>query len=234
MVRFLSFSAWRYACGIAWILILGLIGLTVAEMTQFGGIVQFYGDSLTFVWEDEGTAHHYRIHLTGQNYTGSETVLICSTLYSQEPMVQIETLPGYAYSLRVQAVSAAGDTSVLSDESQLFLCLGNSETAGSESTVFLPNETTLGPNYPNPFNSTTTIPYTIASADGSPIKVSLKIYNTAGRAVRQLVDKDLLPGQYHAIWNGRNDNGTVISAGNYICMLKAENFNDTRLITFIK
>lgn len=234
MQRVARLAGWKFAWGLAWIAVVGLMGLTIAEMANYGEIVQFYGHTLMFGWEVEQPQHHYRIYLTTQALMSPEPTETCSTLYREEPTLEIETSPGYAYRMKVQAVSAAGNESEFSTESPLYLCLGSSNPSGKGNQVFLPNETALGPSYPNPFNSATTIPYTIASADGAPVAVTLQIYNLLGRVVRVLVDDDCYPGQYRTVWNGRNNQGAFVSAGTYICLLKAGDFSDTRLLVFAK
>ena len=166
MRRVRRLSGWEFACVLAWTFILGLIGLTIAELTDYSSIVQFYGDSLVFSWEDGQSQHHYRIHLTTGNLTAPVPIEACSTFYSEGQSIEVETLPGWAYSMQVQALTAAGDASELSDESPSYLCLGSTDPATGRSQVFLPTETTLGPSYPNPFNSATTIPFKIASEGG--------------------------------------------------------------------
>ena len=53
-------SGWKLAWLIAWVCVLGLLGVTVAEMSYYTGIVQFYGDTLLLNWENEEEYHHYR------------------------------------------------------------------------------------------------------------------------------------------------------------------------------
>jgi hypothetical protein len=235
MPKVFSLSFWRCACGVAWIFILGIIGLTVAEISHYGGIVQFYGDSLVFTWNVDPSTNHYRVLLTKQNLGDLQSTFICSTLYCQEPNLEILTIPGYFYKIQVQAVSPAGNISEFSEESSTFLCLGNISQDGSAEKIYLvPTETTLGANYPNPFNASTTIPYTISSINGSPVAVSLKIYNTLGRIVKTLVDEDQMPGQYRTIWDGHNDYGTIVSTGTYICLLRAGEFSFSRTMVYVK
>jgi len=234
MRRVRWFSGWKIAWVLAWTSVLGLIGLTIAELTNYSSIIQFYGDSLIFSWEGGPSQHHYRIYLTTENMMLPVPAESCSTLYSDESSIEIETLPGLAYSMRVQALTAAGDASELSDQSPAYLCLGSTDPATGRSQVFLPNETALGPSFPNPFNSAATIPFKIASEDGSPVGVSMRIYNTMGQVVRQLLDEDRYPGQYRAIWDGRNDQGMLVGAGTYICLLQAGDYTGTRLLVFMK
>jgi len=71
---------------------------------------------------------------------------------------------------------------------------------------------------PNPFNPRVTIRYQLVS----PARVSLSIYDLAGRAVRDLVDGDLVPsGEYTATWDGRDRHGRDLASGTYLCRLEA-------------
>jgi hypothetical protein len=79
----------------------------------------------------------------------------------------------------------------------------------------------LGANYPNPFNPTTRIPYTVGGPVGSNrlVDVTLRIYNVAGERVATLVKEPRTPGRYEAIWSGRTDSGGEVSSGVYFARL---------------
>jgi len=71
---------------------------------------------------------------------------------------------------------------------------------------------TLNANYPNPFNSSTTISYTMpVSAD-----IRLSIYNLNGALIRTLINQHQSPGSFEISWNGRNDNNVPVASGIYI------------------
>lgn len=75
-------------------------------------------------------------------------------------------------------------------------------------------------NYPNPFNPSTIIRFTIPS----PLafrNVSLIIYDVLGREVRSLYNGELTAGTYLVQWDGRNQQGGELSSGTYIYMLRA-------------
>ena len=90
--------------------------------------------------------------------------------------------------------------------------------------------TKLNQNYPNPFNPTTTINYTLKENS----MVSLNIYNIKGQKVKQLVSDQVLAGQHSVIWNGKDDNGKLVSSGIYFYKLKTKNYEKTKRMVLIK
>ena len=95
--------------------------------------------------------------------------------------------------------------------------------------VLTPKETVLLPNYPNPFNPETWIPYQLAeSAD-----VRISIYDINGALVRQLDLGHQREGYYTdrsraAYWDGRNAFGEPVASGIYFYLLTARDFSATR------
>ena len=93
----------------------------------------------------------------------------------------------------------------------------------------IPEETSLLPNYPNPFNPETWIPYQLAN----PADVTLTIYDIKGHVVRDLDLGHQRAGMYHsrsraAYWDGRNQIGEPVASGLYFYRLKAGDFVATR------
>ena len=85
-----------------------------------------------------------------------------------------------------------------------------------ETSSDTPAASGLGANYPNPFNSATTIPYQVdASAP-----VDLAIYDLAGQLVATLVKNTLAPGSYQARWDGTDAKGNPLASGIYFYRLK--------------
>ena len=92
-----------------------------------------------------------------------------------------------------------------------------------------PAATLLLPNYPNPFNPETWIPYQLAK----PSEVLLKIYDMKGQTVRTLVMGHQPTGVYQsrgqaAYWDGRNRQGETVASGVYFCTLTAGDSRATR------
>lgn len=90
----------------------------------------------------------------------------------------------------------------------------------------------LDNNFPNPFNPTTTIRYSIKEQGA----VSLKIYNAAGQLVRTLVNDVQTPqaSGFNVTWDGKNDSGQTVSSGVYFYKLVANNFVDTKKMVLLK
>jgi len=74
------------------------------------------------------------------------------------------------------------------------------------------NGFSLDHNYPNPFNPSTTIQYSV----GKTMNVSMKVYNLNGQLVRTLVSESHTPGTYQTRWNGRDAKGRMVPSGLYI------------------
>ncbi len=89
---------------------------------------------------------------------------------------------------------------------------------------------TLHPNYPNPFNPTTTITYSIAKdAD-----VELLIYDVRGTLVRTLVQEHLKSNNYKVRWDGKDNAGNGVSTGVYFYRLKAGTFTSTKKMVLLR
>jgi flagellar hook assembly protein FlgD len=78
--------------------------------------------------------------------------------------------------------------------------------------------TSLGTNYPNPSNPSTTISFSVAE----PTRVWLTIYDVDGRRVQVLVDEEMGSGPHVARWDGRNAGGQRVGAGIYFAVLKTQ------------
>ena len=89
-------------------------------------------------------------------------------------------------------------------------------TAVHEPAAVRPTGVHLGPNYPNPFNPHTSIPFTLAAADA----VRLQVYDLRGRLVRTLWDGPLAAGAHRLDWDGRNTAGQPVASGVYLYRLE--------------
>ena len=76
--------------------------------------------------------------------------------------------------------------------------------------------TELLPNSPNPFNPSTTIPFSLNETG----HISLIVYNALGQKITTLADDVFNAGFHQKVWNGYDDQGNRVSSGVYICRLK--------------
>ena len=102
-------------------------------------------------------------------------------------------------------------------------------------TIATADRTGLLPNYPNPFNPETWIPYQLSEAS----EVTVRIYAADGRGVRTLALGYRDAGAYKsrsqaAYWDGRNDFGETVASGLYFYTLTAGDFSATRKMLILK
>ncbi len=102
-------------------------------------------------------------------------------------------------------------------------------------TTTPPADFTLHPNYPNPFNATTQIPYTIPIIPGqTTVAVQLLIFNLAGQYIRPLEMGTKTPGTYLARWDGKDQYGRALASGVYFLKLQTPNSQAIRKILLLR
>jgi len=80
-------------------------------------------------------------------------------------------------------------------------------------------DVSLGPNRPNPFSGSTTIRFDLPRA----AQVGLRVYNVAGRVVRDLIEPSQSEaGQHEISWDGRDQSGRPLAAGVYLYRLTVD------------
>jgi ligand-binding sensor domain-containing protein len=87
-------------------------------------------------------------------------------------------------------------------------------------------------NFPNPFNPSTTISFSLSA----PGKVTLSVYDITGRKVRELIsDRVYRPyGTYRIVWDGKDDKGMPASSGVYITHLRAGKHTASRRMVLVR
>jgi hypothetical protein len=110
--------------------------------------------------------------------------------------------------------------------------IGEAQSASVWDDQFaIPTKFALGQNFPNPFNSTTMIPYALPHS--APVQIA--IYNTYGRQVHTIQLGEQPAGWHRAIWNGTNNHGSNVSAGIYFYRLLVDGRSmDLRKMLYLK
>ena len=96
--------------------------------------------------------------------------------------------------------------------------------------IGLPAMPQLQSNYPNPFNTSTTIRYQIIESG----LVQLDIFDLVGQRTRSLISGIQEPGSYEILWDGANEQGMKVSTGIYLAKLQVGTFNDVRKMLLVK
>ncbi len=103
-------------------------------------------------------------------------------------------------------------------------------TSINEDEVMILPYTNLYSNYPNPFNPTTTISFSIPQAD----KVNLSIYNIKGQKVKELASDNFAQGRHNLVWDGKDSNGKNASSGVYFYKIKTSHDKITKKMMLLK
>ena len=88
----------------------------------------------------------------------------------------------------------------------------------------------LYPNYPNPFNPTTTIRFDLPKAE----RANLSIYNIKGQLVKTLVDDLISAGEHYVTWNGTDNNNNQVGSGVYFYRLTSDSHDESRKMLLVK
>lgn len=93
----------------------------------------------------------------------------------------------------------------------------------------------LSQNHPNPFNSETTISFTIPGESSIELNTQLLIYSISGRMVKTLVNAMLPEGEHCVSWDGTDENNQPVGSGVYFCQLRSGNgLSESRRMVFLK
>lgn len=84
-------------------------------------------------------------------------------------------------------------------------------TGTSNENELNPALTLAASNFPNPFNPTTTISYSVPTSGPTTVKV----YNLKGQEITTLVNKEMTSGNHSVVWNGTDSKGSSVSSGIY-------------------
>jgi len=90
--------------------------------------------------------------------------------------------------------------------------------------------TELRGNYPNPFNPSTTITFSVK--ESAPVTIG--VYNVKGQLVKTLVNEEKASGNHSVVWDGRDNNGRSVSSGVYFYKMNAGKYSSTRKMIMMK
>ncbi|MBI3788825.1 MAG: T9SS type A sorting domain-containing protein [Ignavibacteriales bacterium] len=97
-------------------------------------------------------------------------------------------------------------------------------------SMAVPREYTLGANYPNPFNPSTTIPVELPVAS----EITLKIFSMLGQEIKTLHSGNLRAGKHWFRWDGTNETGQAVPSGTYFYRLSSSRIMQTKKMILLK
>ncbi len=97
----------------------------------------------------------------------------------------------------------------------------------------IPTENIILQNFPNPFNSETTIHFSVP-LELSNLLTELLIFNVNGELVKRLIKREIPSGNYLVRWNGTNESNNSVSSGVYFYNLKVGNRQVTGKMNLLK
>ena len=196
------------------------VELSVFQVETVGGFVK-----LRWVTESELNNDYWIIHrkeLTLDEYENIRNGTL-NIHDSQRPFLFIARLPGQG-TFNMQTEYTYVDSSVAAGMVYAYR-LADVSYSGQityhdiqYAEIKLPETFQLNQNFPNPFNPTTTISYSIPVKS----KVELKIYNILGQDVIELVNGTHEPGLYNIEWNGLNRYDQRVASGIYVYTITAK------------
>jgi len=125
--------------------------------------------------------------------------------------------------------NAGGDTGTV-NEWCLRITHGIGDTTGIDDGADVPLAFRAYQNFPNPFNPMTTIKFDLPRAG----HVSLRIYDLAGRLVRELVNENRPAASHTVVWDGTDRSGRQMASGIYYYRLVTDSDVATHKMTLVK
>ncbi|MBN1290495.1 MAG: T9SS type A sorting domain-containing protein, partial [Candidatus Latescibacteria bacterium] len=103
-------------------------------------------------------------------------------------------------------------------------------TTSIDETEHSPESIPLIKTYPNPFNPSTTIEFTLPESGFATVT----IYSLAGQKIRELTADFLPAGTHTLLWDGKDTNGREVSSGIYITRMQAGNHTATGRMVLVR
>ncbi|MCX6149795.1 MAG: T9SS type A sorting domain-containing protein [Ignavibacteriales bacterium] len=196
-----------------------MIDPNTGDTTKFG----LAGDPVAEIGWYEGKGWPPGYDITPIHYPGDRRLMVTSGSFNFAPGDTQEVV--YAIIIG-RGTDNINSIKVLKDKTKAvknFYYLGILSDVNDSKII--PEEYKLYQNFPNPFNPTTTIKYSIPERSG----VELKIFDVLGKEVTTLVNEEKTAGNYEVKFDG-----SKLASGIYIYRLKAGNYFNTKKLVLIK
>ena len=169
-----------------------------------------------------GRPRHFHYKITSPS--GLELVTQC--YFEVDPLTDgdwEENHPGLVIPLEETEYGLVGVFNIVMDEEASLTSIENKPPT-------LPKRFYLEAAYPNPFNNSIKIDFTINNFG----YVDLGIYDITGKWVSNLIGKKMHSGKHNIVWKGDDMAGNAVSSGTYLVMMKFGGSIQTKKINLIK
>jgi len=85
-------------------------------------------------------------------------------------------------------------------------------------------------NYPNPFNPTTKISFSLQHDS----KVELSVFNIKGQKITTLLNENMTAGKHNIAWNGVDSNNKKVSSGVYFYKMESSKYTNVKKMILLK
>jgi len=175
------------------------------NMTGLGGILDSTGAA-------PDSAATYNVMISGQAGNGGRSAFLAFDPISLNTQSAMPHDAGYVW---VGAHNYSG-----ANVSPFALAYeGLDAGVNTDNEIAMPNRFELKGNYPNPFNPSTSIAYSIDLNSN----VNVTVYSLLGEEIATLFAGDVTPGTHEVRWNGVDNAGVAVASGVYIYRVEANN-----------
>ena len=175
------------------------------NMTGLGGILDSTGAA-------DDSAATYNVMISGQAGNGGRSAFLAFDPISLNTQSAMPHDAGYVW---VGAHNYSG-----ANVSPFALAYeGLDAGVNTDNEIAMPNRFELKGNYPNPFNPSTSIAYSIDLNSN----VNVTVYSLLGEEIATLFAGDVTPGTHEVRWNGVDNAGVAVASGVYIYRVEANN-----------
>jgi len=182
-------------------------------------------------------AHNFKnsLEYTIQLHTADREIFFSWDIDNEENLTYILIKKDGNRTADERAMTGRGSCVLIRNERTVF-SINVQHKLGSAET---PQTFSLGAFYPNPFNPTTRVRYTVPS----DAYVTIAVYSILGEEIDRLVDDERQAGEYHVEWNGTNHSGVTVGTGVYFIRLhtvgrgeksRSSQFDAVRSVIFLK
>ncbi len=200
-----------------------IVGATLSLVSPNGGESWKVGEQRNILWNSTGSLSSIRIEYSTD--AGAWQEITAST----ENNSRFDwTVPQVNSSNVMVRISDAADGTP-ADTSDVSFSIGTT-TGVARAGNSVPDHFALSQNYPNPFNLGTFIEFSVPKTAA----VFLRVFNLKGELVRTLFDDTLTPGQYTALWTGRDEHGRVQATGVYVYQVRIGEWQASKKLLLVK